>query len=54
MINVLKILTFSLRYSPDFAPMDFRVFINVKAELRDRKIKNTSEFTHATRNFDQD
>lgn len=38
-------------YSPDLAPMDFKVFPTVKAELRGKKFENTSELTYATRSI---
>ncbi|XP_062618459.1 histone-lysine N-methyltransferase SETMAR-like [Saccostrea cucullata] len=36
-------------YSPDLAPMDFKVFPTMKAELRGKKFKNTEEQSYATR-----
>ena len=42
---------FHAPYSPDLAHMDFKVFPTVKAELRGKKIENTSELTHATRSI---
>lgn len=46
-INDLDLLCFDrvdhAQYSPDLAPMDFKVFPTVKAELRGKKLKNTEE-----------
>ncbi len=36
-------------YSPDLAPMDFRVFPELKASLRGRKFTNLQELRRATR-----
>lgn len=36
-------------YSPDLAPMDFRVFPEIKASLRGRKFDSVQELRHATR-----
>ena len=38
-------------YSPDLAPMDFKVFPTVKAELRGRRFETTDELKYAARSI---
>ncbi|XP_061190225.1 histone-lysine N-methyltransferase SETMAR-like [Saccostrea echinata] len=38
-------------YSPDLAPMDFKVFPTVKSQLRGRKFDNIDELKYATRSI---